>query len=171
MTVTSVNALEETEFVVKPVGHVRSEYIEPRDVRHTHTAWTADTSRIQVAPDYAKLLGGLTGYSHIIVLFWVHKANEWKMPKGHGRPAGVKVFATRMPRRPNPIGLSVVELLGFSTRTGEVVVKGLDALDGTPVLDIKPYIPDFDSCPTATIPPWVAEHLNSHFHGGDDHRH
>jgi tRNA (Thr-GGU) A37 N-methylase len=81
----------------------------------------------------------------------------------------VKVFATRMPVRPNPIGLSVVELLEFSPATGELVVRGLDAVDGTPVLDIKPYIANFDSLPDATVPEWVAEHLNSHFHAGHVH--
>ncbi|HUS57897.1 MAG TPA: tRNA (N6-threonylcarbamoyladenosine(37)-N6)-methyltransferase TrmO [Planctomycetota bacterium] len=171
MTTTETAAGGLEQLAVKPVGYVQSDYLKPQDVRHEHTGWTRDISRIRMEPDYAKLLGGLTGYSHIIVLFWVHKASEWKMPRGHHKPAGVKVFATRMPRRPNPIGLSVVELLSFSTQTGEVVVKGLDALDGTPVLDIKPYIPNFDSCPTASVPPWVAEHLNSHFHGGPHGHH
>ena len=88
------------------------------------------------------------------------------MPKGHHKPPHVKVFATRMPVRPNPIGVSVVKLLDFSADTGEIVVKGLDALDGTPILDIKPYIPNFDSCPDACVPDWVKEHLNSHHHSG-----
>ena len=93
------------------------------------------------------------------------------MPKDHHKPPHVKVFATRMPVRPNPIGMSVVELVDFSTASGQITVKGLDALDGTPVLDIKPYIPNFDSYPDAQVPKWVAEHLNSHFHTGHDHSH
>ena len=93
------------------------------------------------------------------------------MPKHHHKPPHVKVFATRMPVRPNPIGMSVVELVDFSTQSGELVVKGLDAVDGTPVLDIKPYIPNFDSYPDARIPQWVAQHLNSHFHSGRSHQH
>jgi len=120
-------------------------------------------------PKYAKGLGGLTGYSHIIVLFRVHRAKEWKMPKDHNKPQHVKVFATRMPVRPNFIGMSVVEMLDFSTETGEIAVKGLDALDGTPIIDIKPYIPNFDSCPDARVPDWVSGHLNSHHHGGHSH--
>ena len=88
------------------------------------------------------------------------------MPKDHNKPPHVKLFATRMPVRPNPIGISVVELLDFSTDTGQITVKGLDALDCTPVLDIKPYIPNFDSYSNACVPEWVRSHLNSHQHSG-----
>lgn len=156
-------------FPIRPIGYVQSAYAQTEDVPHTHTEWTADTSRIRLFSRYARGLGGLKGYSHIIVLFRVHRAKEWKMPKDHHKPPHVKVFATRMPVRPNFIGLSVVELLDFSVDSGEIVVKGLDALDGTPVLDIKPYIPNFDSYPDACMPDWVRDHLNSHHHCG--HRH
>jgi len=155
-------------FSIRTIGYVQSAYTKTKDVPHTHTGWTADTSYIRLLPRYAKGLGGLTGYSHIIVSFWVHKAKEWKMPKNHRKPPHVKLFATRMPVRPNPVGMSVVELLNFSTDSGEVIVKGLDALDGTPVLDIKPYIPNFDSYPKASVPDWVRRHLNSH-HSGHTH--
>lgn len=152
-------------FAVRPIGHVRSGYSQPEDVHHTRAGWTADVSRIRLLSRHAAALGGLKGYSHVVVLFWVHRAKDWKMPKHHHKPPHVKVFATRMPVRPNPIGMSVVELVDFSTASGELVVRGLDALDGTPVLDIKPYIPSFDSCPDARVPEWVQEHLDSHFHG------
>jgi len=163
----SVAALD--SFSIRPIGYVQSAYVQTEDVPHTHTGWTADTSHIRLLPRYAKALGGLTGYSHIIVLFWVHKAKDWKMPKNHCKPPHVKLFATRMPVRPNPVGISVVELLDFSTDTGEVTVKGLDALDGTPVLDIKPYIPNFDSYSNACVPDWLKEHLDSHYHDGHSH--
>jgi len=116
-------------FTIRPIGHVQSAYTKTGDVPHTHTGWTADISRIQLFPRYAGGLGGLKGYSHIMVLFWVHRAKEWKMPKNHQKPPHVKLFATRMPVRPNPIGVSVVKLLDFSADSGEVIVKGLDALD------------------------------------------
>ena len=159
------------EIAVRPIGYVESGYVQPGDVPHTHDGWTADVSRIRLLRRHARGLSGLKGYSHIVVLFWVHRARQWKMPKHHHKPAWVKVFATRMPVRPNPIGMSVVELEDFSPETGELVVKGLDALDGTPVLDIKPYIPNFDSYADARVPDWVTEHLNSHFHGGRGHQH
>jgi len=156
-------------FSIRPIGYVQSAYAQTGDVRHTHTGWTGDVSHIHLLPKYAKGLGGLTGYSHIIVLFWVHKSKEWKMPKNHLKPPRVKIFATRMPVRPNPVGMSVVELLDFSADSGEIVVKGLDALDGTPVFDIKPYIPNFDSYPEACVPDWVRGHLNSPHHSGHAH--
>jgi len=153
-------------FSIQPIGYIQSAYVDTKDVTHTQTGWTAGMSQIRLLPKYAKGLGGLTGYSHIIVLFRVHRAREWKMPKDHNKPPHVKVFSTRMPVRPNFTGMSVVELLSFSTDTGEVTVKGLDALDGTPVIDIKPYIPNFDSYPDACVPNWVMQHLNSHHHNG-----
>jgi len=156
-------------FTIRPIGHMHSAYAQTEDVAHTHTGWTADTSQIHLFLRYAKGLGGLQGYSRIIVLFWIHKAKEWKMPKDHNKPPHVKLFATRMPVRPNPIGMSVVELLDFSPDTGQITVKGLDALDGTPVLDIKPYIPNFDSYSNACVPDWLKEHLNSHHHDGHSH--
>jgi len=158
-------------FSVRVIGYVQSSYRNPDDVVHRHDEWTSDVSRIRLLSQHAGGLGGLDGYSHVIVLFWVHRAGEWKMPRHHHKPPHVKVFATRMPVRPNPIGLSVVELLEFSPETGDLVVRGLDALDGTPVLDIKPYIPNFDSRPAARLPQWVAEHLESHFHGVHGHPH
>jgi len=157
-------------FTIRPIGHVESAYAQTEDVAHTHTGWTADTSRIHLISRYAGGLGGLQGYSHIIVLFWVHRAKEWKMPKDHQKPPHVKLFATRMPVRPNPIGLSVVELLDFSCDSGVINVKGLDALDGTPVLDIKPYISNFDSYSNACVPDWINKHLNSHYHAGHVHK-
>lgn len=166
MKKTGDNSNSSTPITVRPIGYVRSAYKQTTDVAHTHTGWTADTSRIHLLDRYAKGLGGMQGYSHIIVLFWVHKAKEWKMPKDHNKPPHVKLFATRMPVRPNPIGMSVVELLDFSAETGEIVIKGLDALDGTPVIDIKPYIPDFDSYPQASVPDWLKMHINSHHHAG-----
>ena len=162
----------ETEaWVARPVGYVRSNYQKPGDVRHIRRGWTAETARIELLPGRGGKLSGLKGYSHIIVLYWIHRAKEWKMPKGRHKPPWVKVYATRMPVRPNPIGLSVVELLDFSTQTGELFVRGLDAVDGTPILDIKPYIPHFDSYPEATIPDWVAEHLEKYHHDGHGHSH
>ena len=158
-------------FAVRPVGYVESPYGAPADVLHSRDRWTEDVSTICLLPRYRRLLGGLEGYTHVLVVFWIHRAREWKMPKDHNKPRHVKVFATRMPVRPNPIGVSAVELLSFSTETGEMTVRGLDAVDGAPILDIKPYIPNFDSVPDAGVPQWVAEHLGSHHHGHGGHGH
>lgn len=159
------------EVVARVVGHVRSGYAEPEDVHHVRRGWTEDMSRIVLTPGRGTKLAGLTGYSHIIVVFWIHRVKEWRMPSYGHKPPEVKVYATRMPARPNPIGLSVVELVDFSTETGEILVRGLDAVDGTPVLDIKPYIPHFDSYPEATVPHWVDEHIERYHHGPGGHAH
>lgn len=151
-------------FVLNPVGYVKSGYAHYTDIfkRHSINGWTQDASQIVLYPEHAVKLRGLEGYSHIIILYWIHKSGEWRMPKKHGKPPHVKLFATRMPTRPNPIGLSVVKLIDFSPESGEVKVKGLDALDKSPVLDIKPYIPNFDSIPGATLPDWVKKHLQDY---------
>jgi len=151
---------------LNPVGYVSSGYRNYSDTPRLHgdKGWNDDFSRIILYPEHAVKLKGLQGYSHIIVLYWIHKVRQWRMPKDHGKPPEVKLFATRMPTRPNPIGLSVVELISFSPDDGIATVKGLDALDESPVLDIKPYIPDFDSYPEATLPDWVKSHLRKHHH-------
>jgi len=170
--------LDDTDrtFMVKPIGFVESDYHHFDDVPHSHTrqGWTKESCRIILSTEHAKNLQGLDGFSHLIVLFWVHRAKNWKMPAGHQKPDWVKVLATRMPRRPNPIGMSVVQLSGFSTETGIIDVQGLDCLDGTPVLDIKPYLAQCDSFPDATVPDWVIRKragLNhpEHHHSGRPH--
>ena len=150
------DAAEEV-LTVKPIGYVRSSFTEYGDVPHGHgkKGWSDRSAQVVLLPEHAEGLQGLEGFSHVIIVFWLHKAEHWSMPKRHPKPEWVKVFATRMPRRPNPIGVSVVELSDFSPETGALNVKGLDCLDGTPVLDVKPYIADLDAHPEATIPSWV----------------
>ena len=81
------------------------------------------------------------------------------------------MFTTRMPVRPNPIGFCVAELVGFDPRSGEVVVSNLDACDGSPILDLKPYLPFFDALPEARVPDWVNKGLRAHFGAGCEHTH
>jgi len=156
------------EFTVKPIGFVESIYRDFDDVPHGHgddkKGWNEESCRIVLLPEHAGKLQGLEGFSHIIVLFWVHKSKDWRMPRGHKLPKGVKVFGTRMPRRPNPIGMSVVRLSGACPKTGAIDVVGLDCLNGTPVLDIKPYLVFCDCYPDATIPEWVRKKRAGHHH-------
>jgi len=96
--------------------------------------------RIQVLGRWAAALEGIAGFSHLIVVFWLHQARRPELrihPKGIRKIPKVGLFATRTPHRPNPIGLTVVRLLKRRGRT--LWVEGLDAWDGTPVLDLKPY--------------------------------
>jgi tRNA (adenine37-N6)-methyltransferase len=127
---------------LRPVGVVRSPCKDPSDLPPPAFArprfFERSTGEIEVFPEFAAGLDGLEGFSHIIVLFHFHRAGASKLeviPPGESKPRGV--FATRSPRRPNPLGLSVLRLLGRDGRVLEV--SGLDLIDGTPVLDIKPY--------------------------------
>ncbi len=129
-------------FRFTPIGTVRSPYEQPKDLPPPAFAkprfLAGVKGEIVVAPEFAAALDGLEGFSHIIVVFVFHKTDGFKLktvPPGETEERGI--FATRSPRRPNPIGLSVLRLLG---REGAVLkVAGLDLIDGTPVLDIKPY--------------------------------
>ena len=138
-----------------PIGTVRSPLKEPTYERLNLKEIISD---IIIDESLTEALNGLEGFSHIIVLYWMHLATrEKKRLKTHpmGRqdvpPQGL--FATRSPNRPNPLGKTTVRLL---ERKGNVLrVQGLDAIDGTPVIDIKPYMPGYDSATDATTPDWV----------------
>jgi formylmethanofuran dehydrogenase subunit E len=127
---------------LRPVGVVRSPYKEPADLPPPAFAaprfFERSIGAIEIFPAFAPALDRLEEYSHIIVLFHFHRAGRAKLkavPPGETRERGI--FATRSPRRPNPLGLSVLKLL---RRDGpRLEVSGLDLIDGTPVLDIKPY--------------------------------
>lgn len=98
---------------------------------------------VVLEPRYADGLADLAGFSHIILLTYLHRAKPYSLkvvPYLDTVPRGL--FATRAPSRPNPIGLSIVKLLGIEGRV--LTVEGLDLLDGTPLLDIKPYFGEFD---------------------------
>lgn len=103
------------------------------------------TSKIVVFPRYAEGLDGIEGFSHIILICWMHKARR-DVLKVHPRPKPkltCGVFATRSPSRPNPLGLYVASLL--HREKNELRVERIDAYEKTPVVDIKPYIPEIDS--------------------------
>ena len=99
--------------------------------------------RIEILPEYAPGLKDLDGFSHLILLYHLHRSQSYSLlvtPFLDDQPHGL--FATRAPKRPNAIGLSVVRLIGLE---GSLVhVENVDILDGTPLLDIKPYVPEFD---------------------------
>jgi tRNA-Thr(GGU) m(6)t(6)A37 methyltransferase TsaA len=129
-------------FEIRPIGYIRSPYKEMRDApRQGRLSQTV--SEIVIGEQYIPGLDGVETKSHLIILVWFDRADRTMLRATppheiieHG------VFATRSPNRPNPVALSVVDLLG---RKGNVLrVCGLDALDGTPVVDIKPYSPDID---------------------------
>ncbi|HEY2131776.1 MAG TPA: tRNA (N6-threonylcarbamoyladenosine(37)-N6)-methyltransferase TrmO [Acetobacteraceae bacterium] len=110
-----------------------------------------------IAAPFIPGLEALDGFSHLILIYWLNQAPAPKLsftPPFDTRPRGV--FATRAPWRPNPIGLSVVAFDGFAG-PGRLMLRYLDCVDGTPLLDIKPYLPRTDAEPEATIG-WLAPH-------------
>ena len=122
--------------VHSPFKEVRGTPIQPSRAKDTR-------GTVEVFDEYVEGLSDLDGFSHIILLYHFHRSGPYRLrvtPFLDTRLRGL--FATRAPTRPNPIGLSVVELLGIDENT--LSIRGLDILDGTPVLDIKPYIGEFD---------------------------
>jgi len=121
--------------------------------------WETVEARIIVNDEWAAALDGVEEFSHVIVLFWLDRIPRDSIllrlhPQGCADLPLVGLFATRTPVRPNPIGLQVVELL---ERSGNVLtVRHIDALNDSPVLDIKPYLPRGDSVRGAVTPEWVS---------------
>jgi tRNA-Thr(GGU) m(6)t(6)A37 methyltransferase TsaA len=128
------------EFVLRPIGHVRSPYHDTGEIPKGPGAEHTAEGVLDVLPELEPGLQDVEGFSHLFVL-WIFDRSESRgelvgVPPADDRPHGV--FATRSPRRPNPLGLTVVELLG---RDGpRLRVRGVDMLDGTPIVDIKPYL-------------------------------
>ena len=123
---------------IEPIGKVVNNIF----FKEKGFSWDGTVSRIILDSKYGEALDGIEGYSHVVVLFWLDGAMrdgplKTKVPYGPDDLAPQGVFATRIPDRPNPIGVSVVECTYRNHNTLHVV--GLDAFHGTPVLDIKPY--------------------------------
>ncbi len=120
--------------------------------------WSEVVSEIVLEEEFEALLDGIEAFSHITVVFWMDKAEGYQ-PKVHprGREDIPKqgVFATRTPSRPNPIGVSSVELL--HRKKNSLTVSGLDCFNGTPVLDIKPYTPKNREITDIRIPGWMED--------------
>jgi tRNA-Thr(GGU) m(6)t(6)A37 methyltransferase TsaA len=138
---------------LKPIGVIHTPY--KRDGEVPFQAYKSEEiGEIEVFKEYEEGLKDIEGFSHLIILYMFHKSVKRSVKREHhleSRGLLVKpylddtlrgLFATRSPNRPNPIGLTIVELL---ERKGNVLkVRGIDMLDGTPLLDIKPYVPKFD---------------------------
>lgn len=143
------------DMIMEPIGRVRNAVKRPM-----REGWEEVASEIILNSDLEGATEGLEQFSHIIVLFWMHEVPLGGVmatrvhPKGRRDLPLVGLFATRSPRRPNSIGLSVVRLLECQGNT--LKVKGLDAIDGTPVVDIKPYLPR-DLVIGSMSPEWVAK--------------
>jgi tRNA (adenine37-N6)-methyltransferase len=126
-------------FVPRPIGFISSPYRETAQVPKGLHARHAAEGVLNILPEFAAGLMDIEGFSHLFVLWEFDRSADFDLvgrPPVDDRPHGV--FATRSPRRPNPIGLTVVELLHRENE--KLIVRGVDMLDGTPLLDIKPYL-------------------------------
>lgn len=145
-----------------PIGRVRTVATEPVDEN-----WNAVESLIELEPALRAGLRGLGDFSHALVVTWLHGASFEpgrhlvRRPRGRADMPELGIFAQRAKDRPNPIGITCVPVLGVE-ETG-LRVRGLDAIDGTPVLDLKPHFPIFDSPPGARVPSWVDVLMQGYF--------
>jgi tRNA (adenine37-N6)-methyltransferase len=152
----------------KPIGIIHSPFKAAAGTPIQGLAARGQTGSIEVFDAYAGGLLSLEGFSHIIVLYHFHLAGPFTLTpvpflddEAHG------IFATRAPARPNPIGLSVLPLLSIAGN--RLLAGNIDILDGSPLLDIKPYIPAFDQVKEARIG-WLSEKIKNAGSAGDDGR-
>ena len=149
------------KITMEPIGRVKNHVADRKDV-----SWGEDISSVVLDRQYVSGLKGLEGFSHAIILFYLDQACYQKEKHLQRRPQNrddmplVGIFSQRGKDRPNRIGMTSVEIMAVTDDT--LVVKGLDAVDGTPVLDIKPYYPAYDRR-DAAVPEWVDRLMEHYF--------
>jgi len=127
-----------------PIGIIHSPFMELEDMPIQPAGAVGVKGTVEVFEDFHPALKDLDGFSHIILLYQFHRSQSFNLhvvPFMDSEPRGL--FATRAPKRPNPIGLSTVQL--DKIEGGVLHIQNVDILDGTPLLDIKPYVPEFDT--------------------------
>jgi len=164
------NSRDQGNISIRPVGEVRSEHKEAslgleegklkvRPLEGFRGRPGGLVSEVVIYDEYSDCLNGLEEFSHLIVLYWSHLVGDEGRKATMVHPAGqedmplVGVFATRSPARPNPVCVTTVELLGLDKNV--LTVKGLDAVDGSPVIDIKPHQPRFDAPGEVRLAGWM----------------
>lgn len=131
--------MKQKKIILEPIGLVKNSV----EKRRNDLRWKDVKSKIILAPKFEEAIEGIEEYSHIMIVFWMARTTKKscmvkkRIPYGFKEVSPVGVLATRMPERPNPIGVSIVELIGRKRNVLEV--SGLDAFNNSPVLDIKPY--------------------------------
>ena len=149
------------DLIMTPIGYVKNEVINKK-----HSLWGEDLSTIILDEQYTYGLTGLDRFSHAVILFYLNKARYEKerhllrRPRNRDDMPLVGIFAQRTKDRPNQIGLTSVEIVSVSNNA--LVVRGLDAINGTPVLDIKPYFTLYDR-KDAIVPEWVDRLMENYF--------
>ncbi|WP_157868101.1 tRNA (N6-threonylcarbamoyladenosine(37)-N6)-methyltransferase TrmO [Pyrococcus abyssi] len=152
----------------RPIGIIHSPFKEPKDVPIQASAAKDIEGTVEVFPEFSEGLKDIEEFSHIILIYHFHRAKFKGLlvePYMHEEKHGV--FATRAPARPNPIGISVVRLV---ERKGNILrIRDVDILDGTPLLDIKPYVPEFDVRENVRIG-WLEKNVHKLEKARDDGR-
>jgi tRNA-Thr(GGU) m(6)t(6)A37 methyltransferase TsaA len=147
---------------LRPIGVVRCAVAEGRD-----EDWGDVVSELELDDALAGGLDGIDDFSHVLVVYWMHEASFdlardlVRRPRGRDDMPERGIFAQRAKHRPNPIGVTAVAVVGRKGAT--LTVRGLDAIDGTPILDIKPYFPAFDRVDAATVPEWAERLMRGYF--------
>ena len=134
----------------QPIGMVHSPFKELKGMPIQPIGGSGIAGTVEVFPEFAAGLKDLAGFSHVILLYHFHRVREARLvvtPFMDVVPRGV--FSTRAPKRPNPIGLSIVKLLRVERNI--LTIENVDIVDGTPLLDIKPYVPEFDQHPADRV--------------------
>ncbi|HDR88218.1 MAG TPA: tRNA (N6-threonylcarbamoyladenosine(37)-N6)-methyltransferase TrmO [Bacteroidetes bacterium] len=150
------------EIIYHPVGVFHSSYTPATGAPRQGILMPETTATIEIFPPYLEALNTLGLFEYIIVLFHFHEVERWEPvvnPPASDHTHDFGLFSTRSPKRPNPIGLSIVKLERIEN--GVLYVSGVDAFDGTPVLDIKPYLPSVD-CPKSILNEMMEEELGHH---------
>ncbi len=132
------------------IGRIRSAYPTPADCPK-NTLERREPAIIEVDPPFDAGLAGIDGFSHLIALYWLDRSRrDLIVQRPSHRPEPTGVFALRSPVRPNPIGFSVVEVI--SRQKGRIEIRTIDCADGTPLIDLKPYLASSDAVPGALRP-------------------
>lgn len=138
-------------FEIRPIGIVKSPYKSREDAPFQGSHAPETKMKIEIFEEFRDGLGDFAGTSHIIVLLWFDQAERNRLTAKPPWTDTIKpVFTTRSPSRPNPVGLDIAKII--SVRDGVITVSGMDAIEGTPVVDIKPYVPWLDCIQDATYP-------------------
>ena len=132
------------KFELKQIGIIHSEYTDPSAAPIQGVFQPKSCGRVEVFGEYEAGLEGVEGFSHLILLYWFHRAGPYALKAAPFLDADntMGIFSIRKPQRPNPVGLSVVRLL--SRENNILNISEVDILDGSPLLDIKPFVPEFD---------------------------
>jgi tRNA-Thr(GGU) m(6)t(6)A37 methyltransferase TsaA len=136
--------------LLQPIGTIHSPFTDPQSMPVQPISENSAAGTVEIFSEYAAGLKDLDGFSHIVLLYHFHRSRAYSLsviPFLDTEARGL--FATRAPSRPNPIGISLVRLAGIDGC--RLHVENIDVLDGTPLLDIKPHVPDFDCAPGARV--------------------